>query len=390
MTMILTRIRYCFALVAILSFMAVSCEGIGGAGGNAGSPGSPVQEENDDSGDDSGQEGGDDSGEEGGDDSGEEGGGGASQPADSVIRVATYNLLVCDGRRKEMTMDKAGATLGKAVAACKADIISLNEIDETLVKNMPAWAAGAGATGLSWDMTHPNKVVSGVLEYYYSNGLAYNADRFEVIGRGMYWYLSSGRLTANSSTASSYHVPKYCTLVWARFKQKSTDRTFYFVSTHFPLADDGTDDRSYKKGEAHERCASALETFVLTLPDPCIVCGDLNSSAQATDACASGYSTLSRSLTNVYDELQSKGTLDPLYRTCQGTLSGSSAKYYYTAEVFTKNHPERRIDHIMYRNAGEFSFVPRSYDTVWTTYTYGGKAWCPSDHLPVAVEFVMR
>lgn len=305
---------------------------------------------------------------------------------DTVIRVVAYNLLETDGRRYEMKMSRCKDAMGKILADCKADVFCFSEIDDYFASNLVSIAQSAGVTGFAWDIQRPNRVESTGLEYYYANGIAYRKDKFSLIGRGMYWYTSAGKLTASSVEASSSHVPKYCTLVWSQLKHIPTGKQFYVISTHFPLSSDGTSS-GYKTGGAHLACSKALNAFLQLVPDPCIVGADLNSSSESSDENASGYSLLRQQWTDAYEALLASGKLDPFYATFSGTMSGSSSKYYYDPLTFTKNHPERRYDHVMSHGAG---FVPVSYVTLMTGYTYGGKFFCPSDHLPVVVDYSIQ
>ena len=119
---------------------------------------------------------------------------------------------------------------------------------------------------------------------------------------------------------------------------------------------------------------------------PSILAGDMNSA----DSDANGSNNvpiriLLQQWTDTYDSAAKAGGLGDC-DTYNGTLSGSSESYYYTWKTFTKNRPDRRIDHIMTR--GELEAT--SYPTVRTTFSYGGKVWCPSDHLPVVATIVIN
>ncbi len=309
-------------------------------------------------------------------------------PSDTLFRFASYNILVNDGRRTEMALDKCRNCFSQVFSECDADIICFNEIDATFATQLPSIASGI--KNYIWDIANPNKVVdASTLEYYYSNGLAYNSKKFKLVSRGMYWYLKDGTYTSDRMTAYSSHVPKSCTLVWTKLKHINSSRQLCVISTHFPLSTDG-ESSGYKTGEAHKICATALNSFVQNMSMPCIVGADFNSSTSKTDANAAGHAILLQKWTDAYDYLKAQGKLNQTYITYCGTMSGSSAKYHYDVDEYTKDHPERRIDHIMYRNAQTYSVVPRSYKSIMTGYKVSGESFCPSDHLPIVVEFVLR
>lgn len=308
---------------------------------------------------------------------------------DNSFSLATYNVLVNDGRREEMQLDKCSDALGKAIKDCQADILCLGELDDIFASQLPSIAQTAGAMEYVWNISNPNKVTSRGLEYYFSNGIAYNPRKFNLEAKGMYWYTSSGEWTIMSSVASSSHVPKYCTFVWAKLRHLPTGKVICVISTHLPLATDGAS-AGYETGQANYLCANALNSFAAYMQVPCVMGADLNASALSTDANASGYTWLKRRWVDVYERLQKTGQLPSYYETYCGTLSGSSDNYYYDVAAFTKNYPSRRIDHIMYTSGEGCELVPEAYATIMRGYYVGTTRYCPSDHLPVVAEFVIK
>ena len=70
-----------------------------------------------------------------------------------------------------------------------------------------------------------------------------------------------------------------------------------------------------------------------------------------------------------------------------GTQTGTADTYQYNWTQFTKNHPERRLDHVMVQG----KCTVKSYRTVRNTYTVSASGYddiecCPSDHFPVVCE----
>ena len=79
--------------------------------------------------------------------------------------------------------------------------------------------------------------------------------------------------------------------------------------------------------------------------------------------------------------------MTPFYQTYDGTQTGSQHNYYYPFISFTKNHPDRRLDHIVTKNTASQRVTPVSYKTVRRTYVAeDDNTWCPSDHFPVVCD----
>lgn len=306
---------------------------------------------------------------------------------DKTLTVASYNVLVSEGRPEAMSMENCAQCMGETMLQTGADIIALNEIDETLATSsmysLGRIGSSAGMEGYSWSIRHPSRVMDDrSLQYYYSNGFAYNTARVECIESEMMWFTTASTVTAAKETAKAGHVSKYCNMIWARFRHKVTGNHFYVIATHLPLPSDGTSG-GYPVGEHACFCATALNNFVKNKDEnaPWILLGDMNACgvySSTDDTNYRAYNLLTSQWSDVYDELYARGTLDSFYRKYNGTLSGSSAKYYYDVYTFTSNQPTRRIDHIMVRNCS-----PLSYRTIMSGYMYNGKKYCPSDHIPV-------
>lgn len=315
-------------------------------------------------------------------------------PASENITVACYNVLVNDGRIEAMSLPNSMRSLGENMLQTEADILALNEIDETLATsqtyNLARIGKDVGMDSYSWKIKNPSRVMNdGSLSYYYSNGFAFNTATVECLESEMMWFTTLPTVTAVKSEAKSSHVAKYCTMIWSRFRHKATQKEFYTITTHLPLASDGTTS-GYKTGQHATLCAEALNAFIKAkAPNaPWILLGDFNacdvySSTDETNYKA--YNTLIREWRDVYNILSDQNELDELYRRYNGTLSGSSSKYYYDVYAFTQNQPTRRIDHIMVRNC-----IPLSYRTIMSGYMYNGRKYCPSDHIPVVATISLK
>ena len=285
------------------------------------------------------------------------------------LKVATVNLLKPEGRRTEMSLEeeRVRRALGASIADTDASLIAFNELDDVFIAG---WEE-LGVTGpWEWSLEWPNDIKeSGEVLYSYSNGFAYDSTVLELKESGYVWLSKTegGKWYTDPAEAYKKVGSPERTCIWTRFVHKATGKEFYFFVTHLPTESQGGGETMAMNVLWFARSKAANGWQVL--------CGDFNSAPGSNEK---PYSTLKASWSDAYETVGAAGKLGP-YATAQGTLSGSSTKYYYTADEFTKNHPERRIDHIMTRGDCSAS----TYSTVIHTYFYGGKYWCPSDHLPV-------
>lgn len=324
--------------------------------------------------------------------------------------VATYNILSSydNGRNKEIfKLSNCATQLGKCVKATGADIICFNEIDETFAtsstNSIQKIAEAQGLTGYSWYIKNPNKVshewTSYDKEYTWANGFAFNSAVFEYVGGNYYWFNKNGGYVGNKADAYDSHLSKYRTLVYAKLKHKASGKTFNLIVTHMPLSgDDNSDEKGLAKGVAHNYAATAIKKFIADTDasGSWILCGDLNafkSTTKYTCANETGYNSLKEKFVDSYEQVVTVDGNADYYKTYSGTQSGSS--YYYTWQQYSSNHPERQIDHIMYCGG----FKPESYKTIRLTYYFDdgtvhadneNNLWCPSDHLPVVVNFTLN
>lgn len=295
-------------------------------------------------------------------------------PENFSLTVATYNVLKPSGRRDEMSLaqDAVRTALGSAIVATGADLIGFNELDADYISTgkyaLNTLCTGAPASW-KWSLNYRNKIYDNYsVGYSYANGFAYNSSVLTLKKSGYVW-LSKGNLgwytDPDRAYSNSGNPERTC--VWALFRHNASRAEFYFFVTHLPTESQG--------GGAN--MASVVNSFASSKAGdaPHILCGDMNSAPGSNET---AYTHLKSYWADAYEKVSSIGQIGE-YATSQGTLSGSSKSYYYSIADFADGHPERRIDHIMTRG----NCAAASYATIKTTYTYQGKTWCPSDHLPV-------
>ena len=307
---------------------------------------------------------------------GGQGGGGLVNPLHpgekAVLTVATCNVLKPEGRRDEMSMDLSVVrqALASSIKATKADIIGFNELDETLIPfGKYSLKTSCTMADMTWELEWPNAPhQSSSPTYSYANGFAYNSAKLLLVESGYVWLSKEEAETWYVKSASAYKNAgsPARTCIWAKFMHKDTGRIFWLFVTHLPTDSQGG---AYNMAGVVNKLAAQKAG-----KDPAVLTGDMN--------CSPGMSSVSA--TAAYRRLISYWT-DGNIDSNDGTQSGSSSNYYYTTDVFTKNHPERRIDHIMTRGC-----IASGYHTIVYTYSYDGKVWCPSDHLPLVATITIE
>ena len=284
---------------------------------------------------------------------------------DVALTVATCNVLKPDGRRDEMSMGKlvVRQALGKSVKNTQADVIGFNELDETLIPaGKYSLVNSCNMSDMTWKLEWPNAPhENNSTTYSYANGFAFNNTKVQLEESGYVWLSKDedGTWYVKPSSAYKKAGSPARTCVWAKFTHLDTGKTFWLFVSHLP-----TD----SQGGAYNM-AGVLNSFAAQKAgsDPAILTGDMNCSpAMSSVAATAAY----RRLISYWTD----GNKDATY----GTMSGSSASYYYTVDRYSNNHPERRIDHIMTHGCSV-----SGYKTIVYTYSYEDTDWCPSDHLPV-------
>ena len=298
------------------------------------------------------------------------GGGGSGegewQGGPVTLTVATCNVLKPSGRRAEMSMDQqvVRKALAQSITETKADILGFNELDETFISgakySLPT--ACSAIKDFAWKIEWPNDIhESGPVSYSYANGFAYNKAKLTLEESGYVWLSKEENawyVKPESAYLNAGSPERTC--LWARMTHKESKKEFWLFVTHLPTKDQG----------GAENMARVVNNFAAHKASGAvaILTGDMNS--------APG-SVAYRNLTSYWKDGNASATW--------GTLSGSSTKYYYTVEEFSANRTDRRIDHIMTRGCKASGYHP-----VVVTYPYGGNAWCPSDHLPVAATITIE
>jgi len=178
----------------------------------------------------------------------------------------------------------------------------------------------------------------------------YNTDRFELVSTNTFW-LSE---TPHRPGSKSWDAAITRIVTWARFKDMTSDREFYFVNTHFDHI-----------GEtARVESAKMISAFVEDLENnlPIIVTGDFNVPETS----------------EVYSVMTGSPQLSDARYESKSGHKGPTASF---SDWETLRPDESRIDYI---------FVSDELEVVSHLIAddkYGGRF--PSDHLPVVIEIYL-
>ena len=323
------------------------------------------------------------------------------------ITVGVYNIKMQENRSGEnfdyIDMDRADvqAALGASIAGMGADIFGINEIGED---NMPgksrdikamAIAAGLSGSNYTWMMDYPNKVSrSGIIfnysysaEMYYANVFAYNNTTIAVEDEDYVWLCNDEDNYYSTKQNAYENGSGRHTAVYAKCRHKVSGKRFWFIVTHFDTYIGNDDGDNLNNVKSFQTFAKYLKEKVEDLP--IIAVGDFNFGPKETDKTTDcpNYTTLTSYWTDAYDKVKADGNMTPFYQTYDGTQTGSQHNYYYPFISFTKNHPDRRLDHIVTKNTASQRVTLVSYKTVRRTYVAeDDNTWCPSDHFPVVCD----
>ena len=319
------------------------------------------------------------------------------------ITVATYNVMRLDDDNRPAaatTGDSNGkiarpenaiikdcsemkVALGQAIYNTAADIIGFQEIGDDMYASGQTYSlediAAAQGASYTWKLNFPGSE-SG--NYHYCNGFAYKSSVLTLNYSGKAWLRTGSNSYSSSSASNSGDPNRY--VVWGLFTHKVSGKQFYFFVTQLPTY--GQDGGS---GTSNLNMAGGVNAFAAskTAVNRRILVGDMN--AAPGNTAEAGYNKLKEYWSDSYETVNAAGNLASFYQTYSGTQSGTGLNYLYSILQFCKNHPERRIDHIMTQGA----CTATSYKTIRTTYSFGSGDdavdCAPSDHLPVVCTITL-
>ena len=334
--------------------------------------------------------------------------GGEPTAAPPGITVATFNVMRLDSEDRPSSavtgdpsvsgsLDRPAnaivpdcaemqAALGTAIKNTGADLIGFQEIGSDMYTSGKKYSlqdiATAQGAAYTWKLDFPS---SDSGNYHYSNGFAYKASVLTLNSSGRAWLRSGSTSYSTSSDSGSGDPNRY--VVWGLFTHKASGKQFYFFVTQLPTY--GQDGGS---GTSNLNMSGGVNEFAATkttTPNRQILVGDMNSVDHASSTNQAGAQKLKTYWTDAYEAVEATGNMNSFYLTYSGTQSGTGINYQYEVLRFCKNHPERRLDHIMTNGA----CTAQSYKTIRNTYqfTSGDDSvdCAPSDHLPVVAYITL-
>ena len=273
--------------------------------------------------------------------------------------------------------------LGLAIYNTAADIIGFQEIGDDMYESGQTYSlqdiATAQGASYTWKLNFPGSE-SG--NYHYCNGFAYKSSILTLNESGKAWLRINSESYSTSSSSNSGDPNRF--VVWAKFTHKVSGKVFYFFVTQLPTY--GQDGGS---GTSNTNMSGGVNAFASAKAGsyPQILVGDMNSAPGHNNQ--AGYIKLKDYWTDAYEAVSAAGNLASFYSTYSGTQTGTGYDYLYSILQFTKNHPERRLDHIMTHGA----CTAQSYRTVRNVYEFGSGesavTCCPSDHFPVVAYITL-
>lgn len=304
--------------------------------------------------------------EKAGDDGGQDPGDGSA--GQISITISTYNVLKPDAsarHKTNMSMDKPEVrqALASTIATTQSDIIGFGELDAAHLGNGKYSLAKICSMirDYTWSLEWPNHISSnGSLSYSYAEGFAFNHKKLELVEKGYVWMSKTEDIWYEKPAPAYGKVGSPArTCIWTKFKHKETGKIFWVFVTHLPTADQG----------GQENMAKVVNRFAQQKAGdaPAILIGDMN---------ANPSSETYKTLTQYWKDGNNRSW---------GTMSGSSANYYYPTATYSNNRPDRRIDHLMTKGC-----TASNYRTTIMTYKVGSEDWCPSDHLPVTATVTIQ
>jgi len=177
----------------------------------------------------------------------------------------------------------------------------------------------------------------------------YNAEKFELLKNSTFWLSETPTVPGSKDWDAA--ITRICS--WAKFRDKQTDKEFYFFNTHF----------DHRGVEARQESAALIAQKITEIAGdtPVVLSGDFNT--EPTTTAYQNLVTGANALTDAINisELPHYGPL--------GTFTGFEQPERDTG---------RRIDYIFVKNGVQV------HKHAILTDSWGGKL--PSDHYPVLAE----
>ncbi len=263
----------------------------------------------------------------------------------STLSVMSFNVrMTTDADTGDRSWEARREPCVKMIREVHPDVIGMQEPRpeqrEYLSASLPEYAQ----LWIAADETRPENQCGHL-------SLFYLAEKFELADWGYYWLSATpGEPSMPWNTTDN----NYRTTLWARLRERASQREFFIFTTHLPY--------KAENDEPRLRCSQLNVRMMKQIAGqhaPLFLTGDMNCSHAAED--------------------KRRGALEPLYewmRSGRDTAPATDAKYSFNA-FSEKAKSTWNYDHIFYRNV-----EPLRFRTV-TDSGYGVRFL--SDHYPIVL-----
>ena len=302
-----------------------------------------------------------------------------------AVKIGTFNLWSPNAREDDLASGKtsearlwpcAVGSIATTINVMDCDIIAFNEVHSKTLdhpdlsenEEMIARVNALNGNKYIWCMKFPNYDDG---RYSFCNGFAYDATKLEIVEEPVKAWLQ-GDATTITTTA----IDGGRTIIYVKFKEKSSNKEFWFAVTHLNLGDDGG------PSLYNAKCCVNWAKSVVNHTLPCILVGDMNCATVTTRP--STMVELKTYWSDSYDEAKTAGILDSDNTAKPATRPGTSKVGTGTeSELSSLAGEANRYDHIMVDHV-----TVSSYSCIRDLYPAEkgatGDFW-PSDHFPIMV-----
>ena len=261
---------------------------------------------------------------------------GAETPPLGELRVMTFNLRYASPRPPNDWPTRR-PVMKACLEATKPDLIGTQEGLAGQLADLRADLPGYAMLGQGREGGEKGEFMA----------IFYRRERFELLETKDYWLSTTPEVVGSKSWGSS--LPRMVT--WARFRDKTTARTFLFVNTHFDHLSEEA------RGESAKLVRRRLEST--PTDQPVLLVGDFNAVAKASAA---------------YATFTGDGYLTDLFRSAPQRTSEDLNTFHGYRKPRTEG---AHIDWLL----GRGGWKPKAAAVI--TFAQGGEH--PSDHFPVMV-----
>ena len=263
-----------------------------------------------------------------------------AQPAAKPLRVMSFNIRYDEPRDKENAWSNRKELVASMIRFHRADLVGVQEALKHQLEDLEKLLSGYDWVGVGRDDGKEAGEFSAIL---------YRKSRFTIIDNVTFWLSETPSVPGSKGWDAAF--PRIVT--WAKFKDKTSGKTFFHFNTHF----------DHRGVRAREGSARLLRERIDSIAGrtPVILTGDFNFNEASTG----------------YEILVAKDSLrDARYASQYGHHGPTSTFNEFKALV-----PEWRIDYVMVKGSIKVLQHGALADT------WDGRF--PSDHLPVLAEVLI-